>query len=161
MGRHFSCSWSQKRARNTSLHGHYHHPLMPNFTLSEILTIMLVILIVFGPQRLPEMARKAGELVRKARGMANDLRRELEGEFGDVTQPLKEVRDELKGVQQDMGQSLESLNDEVAKAKQEIEGRLVETNEEVRDILEEPEGPAPGDKKPVDDPKTDEAAGGQ
>jgi len=131
---------------------------MPNFTLSEILTIVLVILIVFGPQRLPEMARKAGELVRKARTMTKDLRRELEGEFGDVTQPLKEVRDELKGVKQDMGMSLDSLNDEVAKAKQDIEGRLVETNEEVRDILEKPESPAPQDNNSDDDPGSDDAA---
>jgi Tat protein translocase TatB subunit len=131
---------------------------MPNFTLSEILTIVLVILIVFGPQRLPEMARKAGELVRKARTMTKDLRRELEGEFGDVTQPLKEVRDELKGVKQDMGMSLDSLNDEVAKAKQEIEGRLVETNEEVRDILEKPESPAQQDNNSVDDTGSDDAA---
>jgi sec-independent protein translocase protein TatB len=132
---------------------------MPNFTLSEILTIVLVILIVFGPQRLPEMAKKAGQLVRKARSMASDLRKELEGEFGDVTQPLKEVRDELKGVSQDMGQSLESLNDEVAKAKKEIEGRLVETNEEVRDVLEKPE--ASSTDASVDDTPSGEAAGEQ
>jgi sec-independent protein translocase protein TatB len=122
---------------------------MPNFTLSEILTIMLVILIVFGPHRLPEMAKKAGELVRKGRTMANDLRREFEGEFGDVTQPLKEVRDELKGVQQDMGQSLQSLSDEVAQAKQEIDGRLAETNEDVKNVLENPATPSAEDAKPV------------
>ncbi len=124
---------------------------MPNFTLSEILTIVLVILIVFGPHRLPEIARKAGDLVRKGRTMANDLRREFEGEFGDVTQPLKEVRDELKGVQQDMGQSLNSLSDEVAQAKQEIEGRLAETNEEVKNVLENPESPPAKDADPVDE----------
>ena len=121
---------------------------MPNFTLSEILTILLVILIVFGPHRLPEMAKKAGELVRKGRTMASDLRREFEGEFGDVTQPLKEVRDELKGVQQDMGTSLTSMSDEVAKAKQEIEGQLAETNEDVKKVLEESS----------DEPGTPEAA---
>lgn len=132
---------------------------MPNFTLSEILTIMLVILIVFGPHRLPEMAKKAGELVRKGRTMANDLRREFEGEFGDVTQPLKEVRNELKGVQQDMGQSLQSLNEEVAQAKQEIEGRLAETNEDVKNVLENPATPAAGDAEPVAEP--DEPEGEQ
>ena len=115
---------------------------MPNFTLSEIITIMLVILIVFGPHRLPEMARKAGELVRKGRTMANDLRREFEGEFSDVAQPLKEVREELRGVQQDVGTSIGSLSDEVAQAKQEIEGRLSETNKEAKDALESPSPPS-------------------
>lgn len=111
---------------------------MPNFTLSEILTIMLVILIVFGPHRLPEMARKAGGVVRKARTMATDLRREFEGEFADVTEPLKDIRQELKGVQQDMGTSLDSLSDEVAKAKEEIEGSVAETSEGAKQALENP-----------------------
>ena len=124
---------------------------MPNFTLSEIITIMLVILIVFGPHRLPEMARKAGELVRKGRAMANDLRREFEGEFNDVAQPLKEVREELKGVQQDMGTSIRSLSDEVTRAKQEIEGRLAETNKAAKDALESPSPPSDEEKTIPDD----------
>lgn len=124
---------------------------MPNFTLSEILTILLVILIVFGPHRLPEMAKKAGELVRKGRTMANDLRREFESEFGDVAQPLKEVRDELKGVQQDMGSSLTSLSDEVAQAKQEIDGQLAATNKEVGKVLDETGSAAKTDSAPVEE----------
>ena len=113
---------------------------MPNFTLSEILTIALVILIVFGPQRLPEMARKAGELIRKARTMTTDLRREFEGEFQDVAQPLKEVGDELKGVREEVGASMASLSDDVAQAKKEVEEELATTNEEVEDTLAAPNG---------------------
>lgn len=117
---------------------------MPNFTLSEILTIALVILIVFGPQRLPEMARKTGQAVRKARQMATDLRREFEGEFQDVAQPLKEVRDELKGVGQDVGSSLHSLSDEVARAKQDVNAELARTGDDVSDTVT-PAEEAPGD----------------
>jgi sec-independent protein translocase protein TatB len=124
---------------------------MPNFTLSEILTIMLVILIVFGPQRLPEMARKAGGVVRKARTMATDLRREFQEEFSEVAEPLKEIRQELKGVQQDMGSSLGSLNEEVAKAKAELETQVAESAEEAQQVLQSPTPPA------VDDPVSPES----
>lgn len=133
---------------------------MPNFTLSEILTIMLVILVIFGPQRLPEMARKAGGLVRKARTMATDLRREFEGEFSDVAEPLKEIRRELKGVQQDMGSSLGSLSEEVAKAKAELESQVAESGEDAKQVLEGPtpsaiDDPAqdPGSPEPAEDPE--------
>lgn len=131
---------------------------MPNFTLSEIATIVLVILIVFGPQRLPEIARKTGNLVRKARTMASDLRHEFEGEFQDVAQPLKDVSDELKGVQQEVGGTLTSLSDEVVQAKQEVEGQLSETNAEVDDVINRPStGPATGaDKESPDDAGADE-----
>ena len=111
---------------------------MPNFTLSEIATIALVILIVFGPQRLPEMARKTGNLIRKVRTMAGDLRREFEGEFQDVAEPLKAVSDELKGVRQDLGGSINSLSDEVAQAKKEVEAQLSETSGQVDEVINRP-----------------------
>ncbi len=120
---------------------------MPNFTLSEILTIALVILIVFGPQRLPEMARKAGGLVRRVRTMANDLRREFAGEFEDIAQPLRDVGTELKGVQQDMGASFDSLSDEVRRAKAEVEGELAATDEDLKDVVA-------GDEAKLDEKRT-------
>ena len=128
---------------------------MPNFTLSEILTIALVILIVFGPQRLPEMARKTGQAVRKARQMAGDLRREFEGEFQDVAQPLKEVRDELKGVGEEVGSSLDSLSEEVAQAKQEVDAQLAETSDEVQETVARPDEAAADDTDATGDSPTD------
>ena len=109
---------------------------MPNFTISELATIALVILIVFGPQRLPEMAQKAGQLVRKGRTMVDDLRREFEGEFQDVTQPLQEVRQEVMGMRDDMESSLASLTEDVNKAKEELEAQLAETKKELADEVE-------------------------
>ena len=73
-----------------------------NLTLSEILTIAVVILIVFGPQRLPEMARKAGEIVAKLRDAAGTLRTEFSREFEDVAQPLKDIEADLKAAKEDL-----------------------------------------------------------
>lgn len=137
MDRHFFF-WRDQFGCRVECDAHYHHVLMPNFTLSEIATIALVILIVFGPQRLPEMARKTGNLIRKVRTMATDLRHEFEGEFQDVAQPLKDVTNELKGVREDMGGSLTSLSDEVVQAKQEVEAQLSETNAQVDDVVNKP-----------------------
>ena len=110
---------------------------MPNFTISEILTIMLVILVVFGPQRLPEMAQKAGQLVRKARTLVNDLKGEFEGEWQEVAQPLKDVREEIQGVKRDMESSIAELNDDVAKAKQELEAEMAEAKKGMEDEVAE------------------------
>ncbi len=108
---------------------------MPNFTLSEILTIAVVILIVFGPQRLPEMAQKAGALIRRGRTVINDLRTEFDLEIREVTEPLKEVQQELKGVREDMSSSVSSLTDEVNQAKREIEGQLDKTKREADEVV--------------------------
>jgi len=125
---------------------------MPNFTLSEILTIALVILIVFGPQRLPEMAQKAGQWVRKGRTMITDLRQEFEGEWGEVTQPLKEVTMEVKGIKDDMGTSLASLTDDVTQAKKDLEEKLAETTKETNDE-------ATGPKQDTTEPKQETTGG--
>ncbi len=69
---------------------------MGNFTFSEIITIIIVILIVFGPQRLPEIARKAGALASKARAAVDSIKTELDAEYGEVIQPLREARNEMR-----------------------------------------------------------------
>ncbi|HSF84584.1 MAG TPA: twin-arginine translocase TatA/TatE family subunit [Acidimicrobiia bacterium] len=80
-----------------------------NLTLSEILTIAVVILIVFGPQRLPEMARKAGEIVGKLRDAAGTLRTEFTREFEDVAQPLKDIEADLKAAKEDLRGAMPDL----------------------------------------------------
>jgi sec-independent protein translocase protein TatB len=55
--------------------------------LPELLVIIVVAVIVFGPDRLPEFARQAGRLVRQVREFTNsardDIRNELGPEFAD------------------------------------------------------------------------------
>ena len=46
--------------------------------LPEILVIMVVALLVFGPQRLPEVARQVGAALREVRKMQDTVRGELD-----------------------------------------------------------------------------------
>ena len=62
------------------------------FQGSEIFVILLVALVVLGPQRLPEMARKVGRWTTELRRAASDLRSGLESELGDVKGLADEVR---------------------------------------------------------------------
>jgi sec-independent protein translocase protein TatB len=60
--------------------------------LPEFAVIAFVAVLVFGPDRLPELARQAGQLVRKARILANNARDELRAELGPEYADL-ELRD--------------------------------------------------------------------
>lgn len=68
---------------------------MFSLTPSELLTIAVVALIIFGPQRLPELARRAGKLVAYLKRIVADVRQEVEGELGDSAQSLKDVAADL------------------------------------------------------------------
>ena len=50
--------------------------------LLELAVIALVAVIVLGPDRLPELARQAAQLLHRARGMATNARDELRSELG-------------------------------------------------------------------------------
>jgi len=63
---------------------------------SELIVILLVALIVFGPKRLPEMARKLSSIVRDIQGVAGDLQRGLEKEVRELADPIKDVTKPLR-----------------------------------------------------------------
>lgn len=69
----------------------------------EWIVIVLVALVVFGPERLPELSRRLGGWARELRTAAREMRRGLEAEVGDlrqmkrdITAPVKEVRASLQ-----------------------------------------------------------------
>jgi sec-independent protein translocase protein TatB len=78
----------------------------------EIIIILLVALVVLGPKRLPELARKLGEWTAELRAAARDIRRGLEDEVAD----LKKVGDELKAPLDDLKKSSEEIRKDIDEA---------------------------------------------
>ncbi|MFO7549370.1 MAG: twin-arginine translocase TatA/TatE family subunit [Acidimicrobiia bacterium] len=68
----------------------------------EVVVILLVALVVFGPERLPELARKAGRWAAELRRATRDIRQGLEAEIGDVRGLADEVRKPLKEISREM-----------------------------------------------------------
>ncbi|HUP15582.1 MAG TPA: twin-arginine translocase TatA/TatE family subunit [Acidimicrobiia bacterium] len=69
----------------------------------EWIVIVLVALVVFGPERLPELSRKVGGWARELRTAAREMREGLEAEVSevqkakaDLTDPVKEVRQAVR-----------------------------------------------------------------
>ena len=48
--------------------------------LPEVLILLVIVLLVFGPRRLPEMAKGFGQSVREFRKGLRDMRRDIEEE---------------------------------------------------------------------------------
>jgi len=62
---------------------------------AEILVILVVALLVFGPQRLPELARQVGSAMRELRRMQDTVRGELDmvlhPEHGTSSSPVPAI----------------------------------------------------------------------
>ena len=56
---------------------------MFNIGPTELLVILVLALIDFGPKRLPEIGRTVGKSLREVRRASMDIRQELEGELSD------------------------------------------------------------------------------
>lgn len=57
---------------------------MPNLGAGEILMILLVALLVFGPRKLPELGKSIGAGLREFRRSTQGLKEEFEGTMRDV-----------------------------------------------------------------------------
>jgi Tat protein translocase TatB subunit len=82
----------------------------------ELLVIMAVALLAFGPERLPEMARKLGKISAELKKHSDGLRREF---YNTVYTPAEELRrgtEEakrgLQSVKQEVRQLIRPLADE-------------------------------------------------
>jgi len=118
---------------------------MGNFTFSEIMTIILVILIVFGPNRLPELARRTGEWLATARRAAATLREEFLTEYGEAIEPLKQARDEIRATGEELRGDLRAIGDDLKAAGDDVKAAGAEVA--TPDPAEEPsaEGSSAGE----------------
>lgn len=67
---------------------------MPSLGFGEILLILLVGLMIFGPKRLPEMGRTIGKSLKEFRRAASDLRAEFDVDLEEEPRASVEERAE-------------------------------------------------------------------
>ena len=81
--------------------------------LPEFAVIAVIAIFVFGPDKLPDLARQAGRMARQVRQMAHNARDELREELGPEYADL-ELRDldPREIVRRHITEAMDSLDDE-------------------------------------------------
>lgn len=64
-------------------------------SIGEMLMIALVIVVLFGPDKLPQIARDLGQGVRKMRGAMEDVKTEI---LKETDNPVSEIKREIEKV---------------------------------------------------------------
>jgi sec-independent protein translocase protein TatA len=75
----------------------------------EILIILVIAFLLFGPKQLPEVGRQVGKAVKGFKETAEDLRKSVEPELNIIQQ-------EVKMVEQDFQASMKEAEEEINQA---------------------------------------------
>lgn len=80
--------------------------MFPNLGMSEVVLILVIAMIVFGPQKLPEMGKALGKTM-------NEFRRASAASFSD----FEAVSDEVKQVKEEVVQAANTMKENIAQDK--------------------------------------------
>jgi len=87
--------------------------------VTEVLVILIVAFLLFGPQQLPEVGRQVGKAVKGFKDATEDLRKSVEPELNLMQAELKSVEHDLessmKEAEESIKKSTEASPDEEAK----------------------------------------------
>ncbi|MGM0505508.1 MAG: twin-arginine translocase TatA/TatE family subunit [Bacteroidota bacterium] len=68
----------------------------------EIFIILLVVLLLFGANKIPEIARGLGKGMREFRKAADDIKREMNNHSDDIKKDFKDLDDNIKETNDDL-----------------------------------------------------------
>jgi len=74
--------------------------------VTEVLVILVVAFLLFGPQQLPEVGRQVGRAVKGLKDATEDVRRSVEPE-------LNLMQAEMKAVEQDLTSSMKEAEESI------------------------------------------------
>ena len=79
----------------------------------EMIVIALVALLVLGPQKMGDFARKAGKMMNEVKRVSSDFTSQLNEETGALREDLSSIKDTLKD-------AANNIKDEFTKGTQEV-----------------------------------------
>ncbi|MBU8891465.1 MAG: twin-arginine translocase TatA/TatE family subunit [Bacteroidales bacterium] len=68
----------------------------------EIFVILLVVLLLFGANKIPEIARGLGKGMREFKKATDDIKREMSEHTNDLKKDFKDINDEIKSTKEDL-----------------------------------------------------------
>lgn len=115
----------------------------------EIFIIVLLILIFFGPKRIPEIARTLGKGINEIKKVQRDINAEINRYSDEIENPVKQVKEDIEGFSKGLNKAadIESSNDDSPAGKEESIDNVAETNKDedlpypYNQINDEPEEP--------------------
>ncbi|MEW6183685.1 MAG: twin-arginine translocase TatA/TatE family subunit [Bacillota bacterium] len=70
--------------------------MFPGIGGTELILILALALIIFGPNKLPEVGRALGKTIREFRRSTRDISDNIMQDVKDVKEEVREIKDSIK-----------------------------------------------------------------
>ncbi len=100
-----------------------------NIGITELIVVLVAALVIFGPERLPELGNMAGKMLREFKGAINNIDEDIKKDLGDIKNEVQEVKEavDVRSTIADLKNDVKSAvkidltTTETAKVEQKIE----------------------------------------
>lgn len=102
---------------------------MNNIGIPEVLMVVILAVIMFGPEKIPELSRKAARVVFFLRGIANNAQDQLRAELGPEYADL-DIRDlnpktfVQKHLLEDLQGDIDEIRSDLSEVRSDLDGNL-------------------------------------
>ena len=113
----------------------------------ELVVILLIALLVLGPEKLPQVGRFLGKTIRSVKKYVHEATQEL-----DEIDDFKEIRSDVEGIQKDLRSMGRNLEKSVTEDAETLEKDIDSAAAEIRTAVEE----TPADNTAGPEPEPEE-----
>jgi sec-independent protein translocase protein TatB len=110
----------------------------------ELVLILIIAVIVVGPQRIPEVASQLAKAIRYLRGYATDATSQMRTEMDQLMKEYDEVRKELREFREVVGKDVSTMTDQVASVAKDMD----QAAQEAQPMIEPSAEPPPAKRRP-------------
>lgn len=80
------------------------------FSFEELTVILLISVLIFGPKKIPEVARGLGEGLRAMKKATDDIKREIMTPVDEIN-PMKDIEETIQKTQEEIKDSITDIPD--------------------------------------------------
>jgi TatA/E family protein of Tat protein translocase len=110
-------------------------------SMGEILVVFLVVLLLFGADKIPEFARMLGKGINEFRKAADDIKREFDESSSDLKEDLNEAKHYISEQGREMKEDLKRAGKDVKEtfdgSKEDIKNEVRKKTESSKEVLDE------------------------